>query len=89
MDLAFGCKRVIVAMEHTTPKGQLKILKECRFPLTASRCVDLIVTDIAVIQVTSEGLLLKEVAPNWTAKEVQALTEPEFIISRDLKEMEL
>ena len=89
MDLAIGCNRVIVAMEHTTPKGQLKILKECRFPLTASRCVDLIVTDIAVIQVTPEGLLLEEVAPNWTAKEVQALTEPELIISHDLKEIEL
>jgi 3-oxoacid CoA-transferase B subunit len=89
MDLAIGCNRVIVAMEHTTPKGQLKILKECTFPLTASRCVDLIVTDIAVMQVTPTGLLLKEVAPGWTDKEVQGLTEPELIISRDLKEIEL
>jgi 3-oxoacid CoA-transferase B subunit len=89
MDLAIGCKRVIVAMEHTTPKGQLKILKECSFPLTARRCVDLIVTDIAVTQVTPKGLVLKEVAPNWTEKEVQALTEPELIISHDLKEIEL
>jgi 3-oxoacid CoA-transferase subunit B len=89
MDLAMGCNRVIVAMEHTTPKGQLKILKECSFPLTARHCVDLIVTDIAVIQVTPEGLVIKEVAPNWTAKEVQALTEPELIISHDLKEIEL
>jgi 3-oxoacid CoA-transferase B subunit len=89
MDLAIGCNRVIVAMEHTTPKGQLKILKECSFPLTARRCVDLIVTDIAVIQVTPEGLFLKEVAPGWTAKEVQAFTEPELIISHDLKEIEL
>jgi 3-oxoacid CoA-transferase subunit B len=89
MDLAIGCNRVIVAMEHTTPKGQLKILKECTFPLTASRCVDLIVTDIAVMQVTPEGLLLREVAPGWTEKEVQAVTEPELIISRDLNEIEL
>jgi 3-oxoacid CoA-transferase B subunit len=89
MDLAIGCNRVIVAMEHTTPKGQLKILKECSFPLTARRCVDLIITDIAVIQVTPAGLVVKEVAPQWTAKEVQALTEPELIISHDLKEMEL
>jgi 3-oxoacid CoA-transferase B subunit len=89
MDLAIGCNRVIVAMEHTTPKGQLKILKECNFPLTARRCVDLIVTDIAVIQVTSAGLVLKEVAPGWTAKEVQGLTEPELTISHDLKVIEL
>jgi 3-oxoacid CoA-transferase B subunit len=89
MDLAIGCKRVIVAMEHVTPKGQLKILKECSYPLTAARCVGLIVTDIAVIQVTPEGLVLKEVAPGWTAKEVQAFTEPELIISHELKEIEL
>jgi 3-oxoacid CoA-transferase B subunit len=89
MDLAIGCNRVIVAMEHTTPKGQLKILKECNYPLTAARCVDLIVTDIAVIQVTPEGLVLKEVGPGWTDKEVQTLTEPELIISGDLKEIEL
>jgi len=89
MDLAIGCEVVIVAMEHTTPKGQLKILKECSYPLTASRCVDLIVTDIAVIQVRPTGLALMEVAPGWTAKEVQAYTEPELIIADDLKEMEL
>jgi 3-oxoacid CoA-transferase subunit B len=89
MDLAAGCNKVIVAMEHTTPKGQLKILKECSYPLTASRCVDLIVTDIAVIQVAPEGLVLKEVAPDWTAQEVQALTEPELILSPDLKEIQL
>jgi len=89
MDLAIGCKRVIVAMEHTTPKGQLKILKMCSYPLTAASCVDLIVTDIAVIEVAPVGLVLKEVAPNWTPKEVQTLTEPDLIISEDLKEVEL
>jgi 3-oxoacid CoA-transferase B subunit len=89
MDLAIGCNRVIVAMEHTTPKEQLKILKECSYPLTAARCVDLIVTDLAVIQVTPDGLILKEVAPGWTAKEVQTLTEPELILFGDLKEIEL
>jgi 3-oxoacid CoA-transferase B subunit len=89
MDLAAGCRRIIVAMEHTTPKGQFKILKECSYPLTAAQCVDLIVTDIAVIQVTREGLVLKETAPGWTADEVQALTEPKLIISHELKEIEL
>jgi 3-oxoacid CoA-transferase B subunit len=89
MDLAAGCSKVIIAMEHTTPKGQRKILKECSYPLTASRCVDLIVTDIAVIEVTPQGLVLKETAPGWTAEEVQSLTEPKMLVSPDLMEIEL
>ena len=89
MDLAAGCARIIVAMEHVTPKGQLKILKECSYPLTAAKCVKLIVTDIAVIHVATEGLVLKETAPGWTAEEVQAYTEPKMRISPDLKEIEL
>lgn len=89
MDLAAGCRRVFVAMEHTTPKGQFKILKECTYPLTAARCVDLIFTDIAVIEVTREGLVLREIAPSWTVEEVQALTEPRLAPAPDLKEMEL
>lgn len=89
MDLAFGCKRIIVAMEHTTSSGELKILKECTYPLTCPRCVNLIVTDVAVMQVTDAGLVLKEVAPGWTAEEVQALTEPRLIISDNLTEMHL
>jgi acyl CoA:acetate/3-ketoacid CoA transferase beta subunit len=76
-------------MTHTTKDNQLKVLKECTFPLTAPRCVNLIVTDIAVIEVTPDGLLLKETAPGWTAAEVQALTEPRLKISKDLKQMEL
>ena len=89
MDLAAGCNRVIVAMEHTTPKGIIKILKECSYPLTAARCVDLVVTDIAVIRVTEKGLVLLETAPGWTSEEVQALTEPELTVSNNLKEIEL
>jgi 3-oxoacid CoA-transferase subunit B len=89
MDLAAGCRRIIIAMEHVTPKGQLKILKECSYPLTASRCVDLIVTDMAVIEVSAEGLVLKETAPGWTAEEVQTYTEPKMRISPGLKEIEL
>ena len=89
MDLAFGCKRVIVAMEHPTPKGALKILKECSYPLTAPNCVDLIVTDLAVIKVTNEGLLLKEIAPGWKVEEVQEVTEPKLIVDEDLKEITL
>jgi 3-oxoacid CoA-transferase B subunit len=89
MDLAFCCKQVIIAMEHNTPKGGFKILKECTYPITAPRCVSVIVTDIAVIRVTEAGLLLEEVAPGWTAGEVQALTEPKLIVDRGVKEIEL
>lgn len=89
MDLAVGCKKVIVTMEHTTKQGEPKIVKECTYPLTARRCVDLVITDIAVIEVTDKGLVLKEAAPGWTITEVQHLTEPKLDISPDLKEMEL
>ncbi len=89
MDLAAGAKRVIVAMEHTDPQGHPKLVPECTFPLTGTRCVSLVVTDVAVIEVTPEGLLLKEVAPGWSAEDVQAVTAAHLIISPDLKEMRL
>jgi len=89
MDLAVGGKRVIITMDHNTKDGGYRIVKECTYPLTARECVDLIVTDLAVIEVTPEGLMLKEVAPGWTAEEVQELTEPQLIIAPDLKEIEL
>lgn len=89
MDLAVGAKNVMVCMTHVTPKGGYKIVNECSFHLTAKKCVNIIVTDIAVIDITDKGLLLREVAPGWTAEEVQALTEPKLIISSELKEMEL
>ena len=89
MDLAIGAKKVIIAMEHTTKDGRPRIVKQCRFPLTAKECVDLIVTDLAVIEVTKNGLLIKETAPGWSVEEIQALTEPGLIIAEDLKEIEL
>lgn len=89
MDLAVGAKKVIVAMEHVTKGGQPKIVKKCSFPLTGKKCVNLIVTDLAVIEPTTEGLLLKEITPGWTIEEVQALTEPKLIVAREIKEMEL
>ena len=89
MDLAFNARRVICATEHTTKDGKPKLVKQCSVPLTAPRCVDLIVTDVAVIEVTDEGLLLREIAPGWTVEDVQALTEPELIVSSELKEIEL
>jgi len=89
MDLALGAKKVVIVMTHTTKDGKPKILKKCSLPLTAPQCVKLIVTDIAVIEVTEEGLVLKEVAPGWTAAEIQELTEPKLIVAPDLKEIEL
>ena len=89
MDLAFGCNRVIITMEHVTPKGELKILKGCNYPLTAPHCVDLVITDLAVIEVTEKGLLLKEIAPGFRPEEIQTVTEPKLIIASDLKEIEL
>jgi 3-oxoacid CoA-transferase subunit B len=89
MDLAFCARKVICLTEHTTKDGKVKIVKKCSVPLTAPECVDMVITDIAVIEVTKKGLLLKEVAPDWTAEEIQALTEPKLIVSPDLKIFEL
>jgi 3-oxoacid CoA-transferase B subunit len=74
-------------MEHTTKDGNLKIVKKCTYPLTAKECVNLIVTDLAVIEVTNEGLLLKEIAPGWTVEEVESLTEPKLLIDENLEIM--
>jgi 3-oxoacid CoA-transferase subunit B len=81
MDLVAGAKRVYVAMEHATKDGKPKILKKCSLPLTGVEVVDHIVTELAVIAVTPEGLLLQEIAPDTTAEQVQALTEPRLIIA--------
>ena len=89
MDLAFNARKVIAATEHTTKDGKPKIVSKCSVPLTAPECVDVIITDVAVIGVTGNGLMLKEVAPGWTAEEVQALTEPRLVIDPDLTEIEL
>jgi 3-oxoacid CoA-transferase B subunit len=89
MDLAAGAGRVIVTMLHTTKDDKPRIVKDCTFPLTARGCVSLVITDLAVIEVTRAGLVLKETAPGWTVREIQNLTEASLRPAPDLKEIEL
>ena len=89
VDVAAGAKRLIAMMEHTTRDGGPRILTDLGYPSSGSGCVDLIVTDVAVIQVSPAGLLLKEVAPGWSVEEVQSITGVTLIPSQDLKEMAL
>lgn len=88
MDLVVGAKRVIIAMEHTN-KGKPKILKACTFPVTAIHCVDRIITEMCVIDVTDDGLVLKEYNPEFTIDEIRQATEADFTVADDLKEMEV
>jgi 3-oxoacid CoA-transferase subunit B len=87
MDLVASARRVVVAMEHTTREGAPKILKKCTLPLTGVRVVDTIVTEMAYIQVTKDGLVLEEVAPGLTAEDVQRATEARLAVSPALKVM--
>jgi len=80
MDLVAGAKRVFIAMEHATKDNQPKILKKCTLPLTGVEVVDHIATELAFIEVTAEGLVLREIAPETTIEEVQSLTEPKLIL---------
>ncbi|MPQ30626.1 CoA transferase subunit B [Clostridium estertheticum] len=88
MDLVVGAKKVIIAMQHTA-KGIPKILKKCTLPLTAKAQVNLIVTELAVMEVTDNGLVLIEIHKDTTVEEVKSLTEAELIISDDLKIMDI
>lgn len=88
MDLVTGAKKVIVATTHTA-KGKPKILKECKLPVTAKGKVNLIVSELAVIEVTSEGLLLTEIHPQTSVEEVISLTEAQLIVSENLKTMNI
>lgn len=88
MDLVSGAKRVVVAMQHTA-KGVKKILDECTLPLTSQRAVSLIVTEMAVIEPSESGLVLKELAPGVTVETVMAATGTPLIISKEIREMSL
>lgn len=88
MDLVTGAKKVIVSMQHTG-KGEPKILKKCTLPLTAKGEVDLIVTELCVLEVTKEGLVLREIHKDTTVEEVKSLTEAELIIPEEIKIMEI
>jgi 3-oxoacid CoA-transferase subunit B len=85
MDLVAGARRVIIAMEHATKEGAPKIMKKCTLPLTGVEVVDLIVTDLAVIEVTPKGLVLREAAPGVTPEAVQKVTEATLLRAPDLK----
>src|SRR5216117_2411298 len=84
MDLVASAKRLIVTMEHVTKKGEKKILRKCALPLTGVRCVDRIITDYCVLDVTENGLKLVELAPGVTAEQVQSMTEPTLIVDGDV-----
>lgn len=88
MDLVVGARRVILTMEHTQ-KGAPKILKECNLPLTAAGQVDMIITEMGVMQITPEGIVLTEIHPEFTVEQVQAATDAKLIISPNLKPMDI
>jgi len=88
MDLVVGAKRVILTMEHTQ-KGAPKILKECTLPLTAAGQVNMIITEMGVMDITPEGIVLREIHPEFTVEQVQAATEAKLIVSPNLKPMDI
>ncbi len=89
MDLVAGARRVIVMMEHSSKDGKPKILRQCSLPLTGKRCVSAICTDQAWMDVTKDGLVLREVAPGVTAEQVQKITEPKLIVAPDVKTIQV
>ena len=87
MDLVVGARRVVVMMEHATREGKPKLLRRCSLPLTGKRCVAAVCSDLAWIDVTKDGLVLRELAPGATLEQVQKLTEPKLIVAPGVKTM--
>ena len=85
MDLVAGAKRVVVVMEHTNKAGESKILRSCSLPLTGKKCVNMIITDLAVFEVGPSGLVLKEHAADVTVEDIRSKTEAAFEVAPDLK----
>ena len=86
MDLLSGARRVILAMEHTA-KGNPKIFEKCRLPLTASHCVNKIITEMCVLEVTDKGLVMTEINPEFTVEQVKAATAAPITVAENLKSM--
>lgn len=89
MDLCAGARKLFITMEHVTRDGQAKIVNELSYPATTKGKVKMVFTDLAVLEVTPQGLVLKEVYPGLTVEDIQSVTEPRLIVSPDLKEIEL
>ncbi len=89
MDLAAGARRLFIAMEHTTNDGTPKIVRELTYPATARKKVNMIFTDLAVIEITPGGMMLKEIFPGLSVEDIQSVTEPKLLVAPDVKEMEL
>ena len=89
MDLVLGARRVVVMMEHSSKEGKPKILKQCSLPLTGKRCVSAMCTDYAWLDVTKDGLVLRELAPGVTPEQVQKITEPKLIVSPELRTIQV
>jgi len=89
MDLVAGARRVIVMMEHANKEGKPKVLRECSLPITGRGCVSAVCTDLAWLEVTPRGLVLRELAPGVTLEQVQALTEPRLEVAPDVKTMQV
>jgi 3-oxoacid CoA-transferase B subunit len=89
MDLCAGARKLFIAMEHITKDGEFKVVNELSYPATAQGKVSMLFTDLAVIEITPKGMVLKEVVSGLTPEDVQSVTEPKLIIAKDCKEMEL